>query len=78
MSWIFTLICKLLLVGSLLALTITETGHFDFTHKDRYCLFATIKITIVIFGQVSGKMNKNENDKNHIQIELGTCIQFQL
>lgn len=33
---------------------------------------------MVIFGQVSGKMNKNENDKNHIQIELGTCIQFQL
>lgn len=35
MSWIFILIYKLLLVGSLLALTITETGHFDFTHKDK-------------------------------------------
>lgn len=35
MSWIFILIYKLLLVGSLLALTITETGHFDFIHKDK-------------------------------------------
>lgn len=34
MSWIFNLIYKLLL-GFLLDLTVTETGHFDFIHKDK-------------------------------------------